>query len=143
MLRRPVVVPAGGWPGGTTLDPAKPPDVRFRIAVLRDERADRGIDAPVQPALPAWDAGRPLATYAGVASAHAQSLLDLTDAVRLLVFRSNLGLLSFRATAAGEHAVTHALLSPVGDGTSGADVTHHEVDLDRAAALAAPALAAG
>ena len=146
LMRKPTSVPAGGWPTGTTLDAAKPVDVFLRIAVLRDERASLGIGAPVVPGLTTWNSGSPdqvLASYAAVAAAHQQLLASPSDPVRLLVFGNNLGIVSFTASSAGEYQATHAIYSPVGDGTTGADFTHHSLDLARSAAGAPPALVAG
>lgn len=147
LLRKPTFVPATGWPQGTTLGADKPPDVRYRIAVLRDERplATLGVGAPVPPTLPAWNPGDPIQAYAQIAAAHQQLLDDGKDPIRLMIFRSNVGVVSFTPSAAGpsEYVATHAILSPVGDGTTGADFTHHSVDLARSAAAAPPALVAG
>jgi hypothetical protein len=146
LRRSPTFVPADGWPSGTTLDAGKPTDVRYRLSVLRDERpaAALGVGAPVAPTLPAFDPADPIPAYARVAAAHQQSLINGFDAIRLMVFRSNIGLVSFAATAGGaEVAATHAVVSPVGDGSSGAPFTEHTVDLARTAAAAPPTLVAG
>ena len=147
LLRKPTFVPAGGWPPGTSLAGDKPPDVRYRIAVLRDERptAALGVGAPVPPTLPAWNGGDPIATYAQIAGAHQQLLDDGKDPIRLMVFQSNLGLVSFTPSPgnAGEYVASHALMSPVGDGTTGSPFTRHTADLARAAAAAPPTLVAG
>lgn len=145
LRRTPKVLPVGGWPAGTTLDPSKPPDVRYRVAVLRDERPATalGIDPPVPPPLPAWNETDPIASYAAVAATHQQLLNDVKDPVRLMVFRSNVGLVSFAASSGGEHTATHTLVSPVGDGTTGSPFTEHTLDLARTAAAAPPRLAAG
>ena len=147
LRRKPTFVPATGWPAGTTMAGDKQPDVRYRISVLRDQRptASLGVGAPVPPTLPAWNAADPIATYAQVAGAHQQLLDDGKDPIRLLVFRSNVGLVSFAASPAGqgEFVATHALMSPVGDGTTGSPFTHHTADLARAAAAAPPTLVAG
>ncbi|MBA2445758.1 MAG: hypothetical protein H0V49_10565 [Nocardioidaceae bacterium] len=147
LLRKPSYVSAGGWPQGTTLAADKPPDVRYRVAVLRDGRpsAALGVGAPVPPSLPAFDATDPIASYAGIAGAHQQLLADEKDPIRLMVFRSNLGIASFSASpaGAGEYVATHAVISPVGDGTTGSAFTQHAVDLARSAAAAPPTLVAG
>ncbi len=145
LLRSPTFVPAAGWPSGTTLDGTKPIDVRYRIAVLRDERpaTELGIGAPTPPPLPAWNAADPIAVYTQIAAAHQQLLIADLDPVRLMVFRSTVGLVSFAATSPGEHAATHAIMSPVGDGTTGSAFTAHTVDLARTAAAAPPTLTTG
>ncbi|GAA2511332.1 hypothetical protein [Winogradskya humida] len=147
LLSRPAFVPARDWPAGTTIAAGNPPDVRYRISVLRDERptAAMGVGAPVSPSLPAMNAADPIVTYASVAAAHQQLLAQLQDPVRLMVFRSNVGLVSFAPspTGAGEYVATHTLLSPVGDGATGSGFTQHGVDLARTAAAPPPALIAG
>ncbi len=144
LRHKPAYLPAGGWPGGTQLDGAKPPDVRYRISVLRDERASRGVGAPAPPvALPPWNPGDPIAAYALIAAAHAALVTDETDLVRLMVFRSNVGTVSFEPSGGAEHRVTHAVTSPVGDGTTGSPFTHHTVDFAPSAAAPPPTLTTG
>jgi hypothetical protein len=145
LRRKPAVLPADGWPTGTTLDPAKPADVRYRISVLREERPGPalGVGAPIPPALPAWNPTDAISVYGAVAAAHQQLLDTDLEPIRLMIFRSNVGLASFAASSASEYRVTHALISPVGDGTTGSAFTQHTVDLARTAAGAAPALTAG
>lgn len=147
LLQKPTYVPSRGWPTGTTLASDKPPDVRYRVVVLRDERPGSalGVGAPVPPTLPAWAPADPVAIYAQVAGAHQQLLGEGKDPIRLMVFRTNVGLVSFAPspTGAGEYVATHAVMSPVGDGSTGSPFTHHVVDLARAAAAAPPTLVAG
>ena len=142
LRRKPTMLPAGGWPAGTTMDSGKPPDVRIRIAMLRD---DRPISSAGDLALPDWSGGSRTAvleSYAKVAAAH-QGLLNARDPVRLTVFGNNVGVVSFAAATGGDVAATHALFSPAGDGTTGSDFTHHTLNLDRAAAAAPPTLTTG
>ncbi|MCW2602986.1 MAG: hypothetical protein JWN61_1121 [Pseudonocardiales bacterium] len=146
LRQSPTYVPAAGWPAGTTIASAKPPDVRYRVAVLRDERPafELGIDAPHLPTLPAWNPADPIATYADVATAHQQLVTNSKDPIRLMVFRSNIGLVSFAPSGmANGYTATHAVMSPVGDGTTGADFTHHVVDMALTAAATGPAFAIG
>lgn len=146
LLRKPTFVPSRGWPAGTTLAADKPPDVRFRVAVLRDDRsaAALGVGAPVPPTLPAWDAADPVAAYARTAGAHQGLLGEGKDPIRLMVFRTNVGMVTFSSSpTTGEYVATHAVMSPVGDGTTGSPFTHHVVDLARSAAATPPTLVAG
>ncbi len=147
LAHKPTYVAAGGWPPGTTLDPTKPMDVQLRIAALRDERADLGVGRAGRAG--ADDVERRVAATRSwpatqaVAAAHQQLLASPSDAVRLLVFGSNVGVVSFTPSSAGEFSATHAVYSPVGDGTTGSDFTHHSLDLTRPAAGAPPTLVAG
>jgi hypothetical protein len=146
LRRQPTMLPAAGWPASTTLDSSKPPDVRIRIGMLRDDRASLGVGDPSPPKLPAWSGGTAtllLQSYAKVAAAHQGLLQNMTDPVRLTVFGNNVGVVSLAPTAGGDFAATHALFSPAGDGTTGADFTHHTLDMDRSAAAAPPTLTAG
>lgn len=146
LRRKPTMLPAGGWPANTTLDSAKPPDVRIRIGMLRDDRADLGVGAPSNPTLPSWSEGTRsalLQSYAAVAKAHQELLGTARDPVRLTVFGNNVGVVSLTPTAGGDLSATHALLSPAGDGTTGSDFTHHTLDMDRSAAAAPPTLTTG
>ncbi len=109
LAHKPTFVAAGGWPTGTTLDATKPVDVVLRIATLRDDRTTLGVGAPVVPALTTWNGGsrdQILASYAAVAAAHQQLLASPSDPVRLLVFGSNVGIVSFAPSSAGEVTAT-------------------------------------
>jgi len=142
LLRSPTVVPAGGWPAGTTLKADRPPDVRFRIAVLRDERpaAMRGVGVPTPPALPDWNASDPRSVYATVAARHQSLASSNMETVRLMVFASNIGIVTFSDAGGGEHVATHAVMSPAGDGTTGEAYTEHSVALSRSGVPAPPIL---
>jgi hypothetical protein len=145
LLTKPTFVPAGGWPTGTTLDSAKPPDARLRIQVLRDARPSQGVGAPAVPELNEWspDPAKIFENYANVARKHQRLLTDLAQPVRTVVFSNNVGIVSFTSPSSGEYVATHALMSVAGDGTTGGAFTHHVLDLARAAAGAAPTLTVG
>ncbi len=146
LLTKPTFVNAKGWPAGTTLNSAKPPDARLRIQVLRDGRANLGVGAPVVPVLSTWNAANHdavIASYAAVAQAHQGLLSQLSEPIRTLVYGNNVGVLSFTEPTPGEYSATHAILSASGDGTTGSDFTHHVLDLTRASAGPAPTLVAG
>lgn len=95
------------------------------------------------PALPPLGAD-PIAGYAGIAAAH-QALLTTAnhEPVRLMVFPSNVGLVTFAASGAADQVATHTILSPSGDGTTGSPYTAHALDLARSAAGDPPTLVAG
>jgi len=140
MKATPAVVPAGGWPAGTTLPADKPPDFRFRLTGLRDDRRRSQLDHPehLQPALPSFDAGDPLRTYHEVAGRHAELALGPTELLRLLVFRSNLGVVRFEAEGQS-HTVVHELYSMDGpDSTEGGAYTLHRASLALSPELEGP-----
>ena len=90
--------------------------------------------------MPAFDAGDPLHTYHEVAARHAELALGPTELLRLLVFRSNLGVVRFEAEGQS-HTVVHELYSMDGpDSTEGGAYTVHRASLALSPALAGPSL---
>jgi hypothetical protein len=112
MKLSPAIVPAGGWPAGSTIPDDKKPDFSFRISGLRDERLRSVLSHPehLQPELPAFDAANPLETYNAIALRHAELALGPTELLRLLVFRSNLGIVRFEPEG-DSHTAIHELYS--------------------------------
>ena len=142
MKQSPAVVPAGGWPAGTTIAADKPPEFRFRITPVRDDRPRSELTHPerLQPPLPSFNAGDPLRSYHEVAARHAELALGPTELLRLLVFRSNLGVVRFEADGLSHRAV-HDLYSTDGpDSTTGGAFTVHRSSLALAADVPAPQL---
>lgn len=137
LRRKPAILPAQGWPTGTTVTGR--PDWRWRLEVVRDERTSIQLPAgaPDIPKLD-WDAGDPVAAIADLAGAHQQVTLDPKDPVRLMVFRNNLGLLSF-AKDGNDYRVSHTLLSSA-DETTGAGFTQHTAAFAPSPPPAAPVL---
>jgi hypothetical protein len=137
MRRKPAVLPADGWPAGSAT--SGPPDWRWRLEVVRDERphAQLPAGAPTIPML-SWDAGEPLQSYAAIAASHQQVTRDPKDPLRLLVFRNNVGLVRFSADG-GDVKVAHALLSSADD-DSGDEFTEHDVPFAPSPAPVAPVL---
>jgi hypothetical protein len=142
MRTSPAVVPAGGWPAGTTIPADEPPDFRFRLSGLRDDRPRSQLNHPehLQPVLPPFDAADPLRTYHEVAGRHAELALGPTELLRLLVFRSNIGVVRFEAEGES-HTVVHELYSmDAPDSTEGGPYTVHRASLGLSPALAGPSL---
>ncbi len=139
LRRKPAMLPAQGWPAGTTV--SKPPDWRWRVEVVRDERPRSALPAgaPEVPVV-SWDAGDRLASYAEIAGAHQTVTLDPKDPVRLMVFRNNLGLVGFARDGA-DFRVSHTLLSSASDET-GDEFTQHTVAFAPTPLPAAPVLKA-
>ncbi len=139
LRRKPAILPAQGWPAGTTT--SKAPDWRWRLEVVRDERPKSALPAgaPVVPVL-SWNAGDKLASYAEIGASHQTVALDPRDPVRLMVFRNNLGLVSF-ARDGTDYRVAHTLLSNVDDET-GDEFTEHAVAFVPTPMPAAPVLKA-
>jgi hypothetical protein len=140
LRRKPAILPARGWPAGTTV--SSPPDWRWRVEVLRDERthAQLPAGAPDVPVL-TWNAGDKVSSYADIAGKHQQVALAPKDPVRLLVFRNNIGLVSF-AKDGVDFRVSHTLLSSADEDT-GDEFTRHSVPFAPATPPAAPVLRSG
>ncbi|MGW2600218.1 hypothetical protein [Streptomyces klenkii] len=112
------------------------------MQVNRDERPKTALPAgaPEVPVV-SWNAGDRLSSYADIAGKHQQVTRDPKDPVRLMVFRNNIGLVSF-ATDGSDYRVAHTLLSSADDRT-GAGFTEHGVQFAPSPAPAAPVLRSG
>lgn len=141
LMRKPAILPAQGWPAGTTVN--KVPDWRWRVEVLRDDRAHTALPAgaPDIPVL-TWvtsPGDDKLPKYADIVAKHAQVAAAPRDPVRLMVFRNNIGLVSL-AVDGSDVRVSHTLLSNAADGETGDAFTEHTVSFAPAQAPAAPVL---
>jgi hypothetical protein len=138
LRRKPAILPAQGWPAGTTA--GSTPDWRWRLEVVRDERthAQLPAGAPDIPVL-TWNGADPPAAYADIAGKHEQVALAPKDPVRLMVFRNNVGLVSF-AVDGSDYRVSHTLLSSADDDT-GDEFTQHSVPFAPSPLPAAPVIA--
>ncbi|WP_380876360.1 hypothetical protein ACFB49_08330 [Sphingomonas sp. DBB INV C78] len=114
LLRSPVLLPAHGWiddnePGTpvrpeltTRLNPAVPPDWRWQVTPLLDERPDSERPTPIRARLiddaaveaQLADPGQVFAALQTVAARH-QSALDRMRNTRQMMFRSNFGICRF------------------------------------------------
>jgi hypothetical protein len=140
LRRTPGIVPASGWPAGTTLDTTKPPDWRWRLTCLRDERPNPPrADSDSAGPLPTVG-GDILQSYADIVGYQANAANNAVDPLRLMVFRNNIGVITFTPDGPDEVIVTHEILSPVGaPDVSGDRYTQHTATTTRAT-TAAPAL---
>jgi hypothetical protein len=139
--RTPGVVNAAGWPAGTTADSGKPPDYRWRLSTLRDDRPNppRTPDDVAAGSLPPFGGDAPQA-YANILGFHASQASNHADPLRLMVFRNNIGVVTFSPDGGDEVVVKHEILSPVGAGSTDGDrYTEHTVSTKRAG-LVAPQL---
>jgi hypothetical protein len=126
LLRSPVLLPAHGWlddnePGEarpeltTRLNPAKPPDWRWKVRPLLDGRPDMERPTPIR-ARPIDDAAveaqiadpAQVFTALQTIAARHQSALDRMRNARQMLFRSNFGICRF-TTDAGAITAVHEL----------------------------------
>jgi hypothetical protein len=139
LRRKPTILPAQGWPAGTTVAVDKQPDWRWRVQVVRDERtkAELPAGAPDIPVL-TWNPGDRPSSDADIAGRHQQLTLAPKDPVRLMVFRNNVGLVSF-ANDGSDYRISHTLLSNA-DTETGDGYTEHTVPFAPTPAPAPPVL---
>ena len=142
MRRAPSLLPATGWPAGTTVPADKPPDWRWRLTGLRDDTPARQTVRPDRqpPELPDFNPAAAMDSYNQIAAKHVELALSTTELLRLLVFRTNIGLVRFE-TAGTEQFVIHELWSTDGPNSTegGADdppshVAHRRADARATAA---------
>jgi hypothetical protein len=142
LRRSPGLLPADGWPSGTTVPSDKPPEWRWKLWVLRDDTPRAQIVHPEgpQPALPTFNGADPLATYDAVAAVHAQLALGPTELLRTLVFRTNVGVVRFEPQGANVN-VLHELWTVDGPAsTEGGPFTKHRSSLALDPSLTPPQL---
>ena len=142
MRRAPSLLPATGWPSGTTVPADKPPDWRWRLTGLRDDtpRAQTVRPDRQPPELPDFDPAAAMDSYNQIAAKHVELALSTTELLRLLVFRTNIGLVRFE-TAGTEQHVIHELWSTDGpNSTEGAPMTRHRTSLTAVPTLVPPQL---
>lgn len=135
MRRAPALVPAAGWPAGTTID--EPPDWRWRARLVRDERPESQLPAWAQrPQLSPEDelvVEKPathLRAYRAIAARHqACALGGGYRQLRQMVFATNVGVLALNGSGASLEVV-HTILSRADEeGTSGERNTIHTIPL--------------
>jgi hypothetical protein len=104
----PVMIPTWGWPNDSRLNPATPPDWRWRVTPLRDGRANGERPQPIQELEIDHDAiaqqligdETVIDAYQALAARHQHALGHLRNA-RQLLFHSNFGLVRFNERDGG------------------------------------------
>ena len=142
MRRTPSLLPATGWPAGTTVPADKPPDWRWRLTGLRDDtpRAQTVRPDRQPPELPDFNPSAAMESYNQIAAKHVELALSTTELLRLLVFRTNIGVVRFE-TVGAEQFVVHELWSTDGpNSTEGAPMTRHQTSLTAVPTLDPPQL---
>ncbi|KQY24717.1 hypothetical protein ASD16_04220 [Cellulomonas sp. Root485] len=120
LLRSPVLLATHGWPDGSRLNDLKPPDWRWKVTPLIDQRPDVERPAPIR-ALPLDDAAieaqlaDPATAFPAmraVAARH-QVALDRMRNTRQIMFRSNFGICRFEQDGDVVTAVNEVYTSAV------------------------------
>jgi hypothetical protein len=98
LLKRPVLLPARGWPADT--DETIPPDFAWRLRLLEDTRPDLDRPEPVraEPLLAEFATGDPLDSehgYAALARRHAASVRKHANTRRIAIY-NKVARLTFR-----------------------------------------------
>jgi hypothetical protein len=149
LKREPVMVPTSGWPAGSSVNPAQPPDWSWHVAPVLDLRPDGAgpgtrplaaqplaIDTPTvlrQLAEP-----RSVDAFQALAARHQRALETLRNS-RQILFRSNFGLVRFERRDGLLHAIHEAFTSFRLPGDLGSEAPRAEAFMQHAAALADPA----
>jgi hypothetical protein len=127
------LVPAAGWPSGTTLPATGEPDWSWRAAMIRDTRPDTELPTARRPLnlSPSQElvATAALPTYRAIASRHAQAAATNFDHRRQIVFVPNIGLVKLWKKGT-ELMVTHTLVTAeTRDAIVGSANTVHDISL--------------
>jgi hypothetical protein len=118
----PVLLPTWGWPDGSRLNPARPPDWRWRVCFLRDQRAEDQRPAgvrllPVDEDAIDHDLADPstvVNAYQAVATRHQHALVRLRHASQIL-FRANVGRVTFQPKEDGKLDAVHEIYTTFAD----------------------------
>jgi hypothetical protein len=131
IARSPSLLPADGWPDGTSIPSDGAPDWRWRITVERDSRPDGvrpvGDRQPVLTAAQELVETNALPGYRAVASRHQQMAATRFEFLRQVVFQSHYGLI--RLSKSGSDVTLHHVLvsQNAPDSATGAENTVHDV----------------
>jgi hypothetical protein len=135
MARKPSLIPAAGWPAGTAFPADKPPDWRWRLQVLRDNRPEGELPPNLrQPLFTSAQELKPadaLPAYQAIAGRHQAATSTRFEHLRQIVFNSNIGVVRLRREAStGPLTLRHSLYSCNGPGSPEmTEGTRHETSL--------------
>jgi hypothetical protein len=134
LVRKPSLIPAAGWPAGTAFPADKPPDWRWRLTVLRDDRPESAL--PPMLRQPLFTAAQELVPgdafkgYQAIAARHQQATMTRFEHLRQLVFKSNIAVVRLLRGADGSLRLRHSLYSADAPGSATfAEGTRHETAL--------------
>jgi hypothetical protein len=131
--RSPAMVPADGWPPGTTLPSTAAPDWSWRASMVRDTRPDSALPTARRPLAlsPSQElvANNALPAYRALAARHAQNAATNFDHRRLLVFVPNIGMIKLWKNG-NDLMVTQSLITAeTPDAIVGSPNTVHDISL--------------
>jgi hypothetical protein len=134
MKRSPSLLPAEGWPAGTSFPSDKPTDWRWRLTVQRDPRPETALPTALRqqllPASDEVDESHALAGYRAIATRHQTAAATRFEFLRQMVFKSNIGIVRLVKDASGSVTLRHTLVSESGpDAVTGTEATVHEIPL--------------
>ena len=132
--RSPALLPADGWPAGTSFPNDKPPDWRWRLTVQRDPRPESALPTALrQQVFPPSDEledSNALPAYRAVATRHQTAAATRFEFLRQLIFKSNIGIVRLSKDASNNLVLRHVLISEdAPDSVTGAEATVHEIPL--------------
>ena len=134
MNRSPSLIPAEGWPAGTSFPSDKPPDWRWRLTVQRDPRPETALPTALRQQLlgtsDELDESDALPGYRAIATRHQIAAGTRFEFLRQMVFKSNIGIVRLTKDASGSIVLRHTLISESGpDAVTGSEATVHEIPL--------------
>jgi hypothetical protein len=134
IVRSPALLPAAGWPAGTTIPAgAAVPDWRWRLRLQRDARPDSSRPAalrpPTLPATSELNEANALPAYRAIAGRHQTLAVTRFEFLRQIVFQSAVALIRIAKTGV-DLTLDHVLVSQDGPGSvTGAENTVHSISL--------------
>ena len=129
--REPSLLPADGWPDGTTIPDTGKPDWTWRITIQRDSRSDSARPLPLrQPVIAAADElkeASSLPGYRAIANRHQTMAATRFEFLRQMVFQSHYALI--RLTKSGTDITLHQVMvsQSAPESPTGAENTIHDV----------------
>jgi hypothetical protein len=131
--RSPAMVPADGWPNGTTIAPDAAPDWSWRATMVRDTRPDTALPTARRPLnlSPSQElvASNALTAYRALAARHAQAAATNFDHRRLLVFVPNIGMVKLWKNGTDLMVTQSLITAETPDAIVGSANTVHDISL--------------
>jgi hypothetical protein len=131
LARSPSLLPADGWPDGTTIPNNGKPDWCWRITIQRDSRPDSVrpplLQQPLLTAAQELQETNSLPGYRAIANRHQTMAMTRFEFLRQMVFSSHYGLIRLSKTGT-DVTLHHVIVSQSGpEATTGAENTVHDV----------------